>query len=113
MEELSNDRLQILDTPSAVRPEGRNATRRHIAASRSDLAVGIAHTGTRYTGGDSHAASLQALLKPMGRAPGTQLPQRTAEYDMSFVQRWVASMMRIVPDFERITRLCVLAPSPQ
>ena len=32
---------------------------------------------------------------------------------MSFVQRWVASMLRIVPDFERITRLCVLAPSPQ
>ena len=32
---------------------------------------------------------------------------------MSFVHWCVASMMRIVPDFERITRLCVLAPSPQ
>lgn len=42
-----------------------------------------------------------------------QLPQRTAEYDMSFVQRWVAPTIRIVPDFERITRLWVLAPSPQ
>ena len=42
-----------------------------------------------------------------------QLPQRTAEYDMSFVHLCVAPMMRMVPDFERITRLCVLAPSPQ
>ena len=32
---------------------------------------------------------------------------------MSFVQRWVASIMRIVPDFDRMTRLCVPAPSPQ
>ena len=26
---------------------------------------------------------------------------------MSFVHLWVAPMMRIVPDFDRITRLCV------
>ena len=44
------------------------------------------------------------------RAPGAGRAQsyEIAEYDMSFVQRCVASMMRIVPDFERITRLCVL-----
>ena len=32
---------------------------------------------------------------------------------MSFCHRWVASIVRMVPDFERITRDCVLAPSPQ
>ncbi len=37
----------------------------------------------------------------------------TAEYEFSFVQWCWASIMRIVPDLERMTRLCVLAPSPQ
>ena len=37
----------------------------------------------------------------------------TAEYAFSFVQWCWASIMRIVPDFERMTRLCVPAPSPQ
>src|SRR5258705_6864358 len=37
----------------------------------------------------------------------------TAEYELSFVQWCWASMTRIVPDFERMTRLCVPAPSPQ
>ncbi len=32
---------------------------------------------------------------------------------MSFCQRWVASIVRIVPDFDRITSVSVLAPSPQ
>ena len=65
------------------------------------------------------AVGIDALLRgrsrdePNGRDAGGQFPQRTAEYDMSFVHLCVAPMMRIVPDFERITRLCVLAPSPQ
>ena len=37
----------------------------------------------------------------------------SAEYFMSFCHLWVASMVRMVPDFERITIDCVLAPLPQ
>ncbi len=37
----------------------------------------------------------------------------SAEYFISFCHLWVASMVRIVPDFERITIDCVLAPLPQ
>ena len=32
---------------------------------------------------------------------------------MSFFHRWVASILRIVPDFDRITSDCVVAPSPR
>ena len=32
---------------------------------------------------------------------------------MSFCQRCVASILRIVPDFDRMTSDSVLAPSPQ
>src|SRR5581483_470005 len=35
------------------------------------------------------------------------------EYRISFFQRWVASILRIVPDFDRMTSDCVLAPSPR
>ena len=35
------------------------------------------------------------------------------EYRMSLCQRWRASILRIVPDFDRITNDCVPAPSPQ
>ena len=37
----------------------------------------------------------------------------SAEYFISFCHLWVASMVRMVPDFERITIDCVLAPLPQ
>ncbi len=32
---------------------------------------------------------------------------------MSLCQRWRESIVRIVPDFDRITSDCVPAPSPQ
>ena len=37
----------------------------------------------------------------------------SAEYFINFCHLWVASMVRMVPDFERITIDCVLAPLPQ
>ena len=52
------------------------------------------------------------LLTAIVRLGRTQ-PYLTAEYALSLVQRCCASIIRIVPDFERMTRLCVLAPSPQ
>ena len=37
----------------------------------------------------------------------------SAEYRISFCHLWVASMVRMVPDFERMTSDWVLAPLPQ
>ena len=47
------------------------------------------------------------------RATGACQSNLSAEYFISFCHLWVASMVRMVPDFERITSDCVLAPLPQ
>lgn len=37
----------------------------------------------------------------------------TAEYSLSLDRRWYASIIRTVPDFDRITMDCVVAPPPE
>ena len=116
-----------------VRGGGDRRARRPAPPPVSDLAVpragggrdvhgrdlvrdpALPDTGRRRAPRARGGGDRRAPAPPIGdrRDRGAQLPQRTAEYDMSFVHLCVAPTMRIVPDFERITRLCVLAPSPQ
>jgi hypothetical protein len=82
-----------------------------VLAGVATFTVAISFAIQRYRSGRRGDARARGVGRHLLRTVAS--PQRTAEYDMSFVHLCVAPMMRIVPDFERITRLCVLAPSPQ
>ncbi len=51
----------------------------------------------------SYGSGMAAVLSPV---------KSTAEYSLSFDSRWYASIIRTVPDFERMTIDWVVQPPP-
>src|SRR6476619_3765388 len=90
------------------------ASRSARSAQRTVPAPERFRAPTGETRAHGHAlVCLWILIHKRGDGGRTRQSNLNAEYFINFCHLWVASMVRMVPDFERITIDCVLAPFPQ